>query len=134
MERDRIDERGEECGPPELLFTTRKVTAEAATSRPFSVRLWYLTARACPFFMLQPSWPQYGSTTRCQTGCVTSPWLFNLFMDSCLYDLKEYECGLRMDELSAKCLQYADDQVILTPLAYGPQEIKVMVFEKGARD
>ncbi|GBP54494.1 Retrovirus-related Pol polyprotein from type-1 retrotransposable element R2 [Eumeta japonica] len=46
-------------------------------------------------------------------GCVTSPWLFNLFMDSCLYDLIEYECGLRMDELSVKCLLYADDQVVL---------------------
>ncbi|GBP46482.1 hypothetical protein EVAR_28061_1 [Eumeta japonica] len=33
--------------------------------------------------------------------------------DRCLYDLKEYECGLRMDELSAKCLLYADDKVIL---------------------
>ncbi|GBP00862.1 hypothetical protein EVAR_2206_1 [Eumeta japonica] len=40
-------------------------------------------------------------------------WLFNLIMDSYLYDLKEYECGLRMDELSVKCLLYADDQVVL---------------------
>ncbi|GBP43005.1 SH2B adapter protein 1 [Eumeta japonica] len=51
--------------------------------------------------------------------CVTSPWLFNLFTDSCLYDLKEYECGLRMDELSVKCLLYADDQVILSSSACG---------------
>ncbi|GBP14546.1 hypothetical protein EVAR_7812_1 [Eumeta japonica] len=42
-------------------------------------------------------------------GCVASSWLFNLFMDSCLYDLKEYECGLRMDELSVKCLLCADN-------------------------
>ncbi|GBO98943.1 hypothetical protein EVAR_343_1 [Eumeta japonica] len=33
----------------------------------------------------------------------------------CLYHLKEYECGLRMDELSVKFLLYADDQVILAP-------------------
>ncbi|GBP21257.1 hypothetical protein EVAR_84384_1 [Eumeta japonica] len=43
--------------------------------------------------------------------CIVSPWL-NLFMDNCLYDSKEYECGLRMDELSIKCLPYADDQII----------------------
>ncbi|GBP83000.1 hypothetical protein EVAR_58447_1 [Eumeta japonica] len=35
----------------------------------------------------------------------------------CLYDLKEYECGLRIDELSVKCLLYADDQVV--PAAVG---------------
>ncbi|CAG4935954.1 unnamed protein product [Parnassius apollo] len=29
-------------------------------------------------------------------GCVASPWLFNLFMDSCLQNLKVEECGLRM--------------------------------------
>ncbi|GBP09816.1 Papilin [Eumeta japonica] len=34
---------------------------------------------------------------------VTSPWLFNLFKDSCLYDLKEYECPLRVNELSVQC-------------------------------
>ncbi|GBP61344.1 Calmodulin-binding transcription activator 2 [Eumeta japonica] len=28
---------------------------------------------------------------------------------------EEYECGLKMDELSVKCLLYADDQVILAP-------------------
>ncbi|GBP51163.1 hypothetical protein EVAR_97987_1 [Eumeta japonica] len=50
-------------------------------------------------------------------GCVASSWLFNLFVDSCLYDLKEYECGLRMDELSIKCLLYANDQVNLGPSA-----------------
>ncbi|GBP61741.1 hypothetical protein EVAR_31069_1 [Eumeta japonica] len=44
-------------------------------------------------------------------------------MTHCLYDLKEYECGLRMDELSVKCLLYADDQVILAPSACGLQEM-----------
>ncbi|GBP11772.1 Negative elongation factor D [Eumeta japonica] len=84
-------------------------------------------------------------------GCATSPLLFNLFMDSCLYDLKEHECGLTMDELSVKCLLYAEDQVILASWACGLQEMvnkmndfvkkrsmkgnvgktKVMVFERG---
>ncbi|GBP42453.1 hypothetical protein EVAR_47748_1 [Eumeta japonica] len=32
-------------------------------------------------------------------GYAASLWLFNLFIDICLYDLNEYECGLRMDEL-----------------------------------
>ncbi|GBP60726.1 hypothetical protein EVAR_47464_1 [Eumeta japonica] len=43
-------------------------------------------------------------------GCVASPWLFNLFMDSCLCDLEKYECGLRIDELSVKYHLYADNQ------------------------
>ncbi|GBP61918.1 hypothetical protein EVAR_41733_1 [Eumeta japonica] len=47
--------------------------------------------------------------------CEASPWLFNLFMFSFLYDLKEYEYGLRMDELSVKCLLYANNQVMLAP-------------------
>ncbi|GBP15384.1 hypothetical protein EVAR_80558_1 [Eumeta japonica] len=42
-------------------------------------------------------------------GYVALPWLFDLFMGSCQYDLKEYECGLKMDKLSVKCLLYADD-------------------------
>ncbi|GBP76168.1 hypothetical protein EVAR_49965_1 [Eumeta japonica] len=45
-------------------------------------------------------------------------------MDNCLYYLKEYECGLRMDELSIKCLLYANDQVILVPSACILQEMR----------
>ncbi|GBP08209.1 hypothetical protein EVAR_78713_1 [Eumeta japonica] len=33
------------------------------------------------------------------------------FMDSCLYDLKEYECGVRMRELHDNCLLYANFQL-----------------------
>ncbi|GBP19237.1 hypothetical protein EVAR_79836_1 [Eumeta japonica] len=43
--------------------------------------------------------------------------LYNPFMDDCLYNLKENECELRMDELSVKRFSYTDDQVILAPLA-----------------
>ena len=50
-------------------------------------------------------------------GCVASQWLFNLYMDSCLTDLKESECGLMMNELPLKCLLYADDQVLLVSSA-----------------
>ncbi|KAI5639199.1 reverse transcriptase (RNA-dependent DNA polymerase) domain-containing protein [Phthorimaea operculella] len=60
-------------------------------------------------------------------GCVASPWLFNLFMDSCLTDLKECEYGLRMNGLLVKCLLYADDQVILASSAEELQEmVKIM--------
>ncbi|GBP28760.1 hypothetical protein EVAR_19802_1 [Eumeta japonica] len=52
-------------------------------------------------------------------GCVASLWLFNPFVDSCLYDLKECEYRLRMDELSVKYFLYVDDQVILAPSAAG---------------
>ncbi|GBP25124.1 hypothetical protein EVAR_19605_1 [Eumeta japonica] len=41
---------------------------------------------------------------------------------SCLYDLKEYDSGLRLDESSLKCLLYADNQVILAQSACGLQE------------
>ncbi|GBP54876.1 Gustatory receptor for sugar taste 43a [Eumeta japonica] len=44
--------------------------------------------------------------------CVTWPWLFNLFMDSYLYVLKEYAWGSRMDE----------HDLILASSAYGQQE------------
>ncbi|CAG5002623.1 unnamed protein product [Parnassius apollo] len=57
-------------------------------------------------------------------GCVASPWLFNLFMDSCLQTLKDEECGLRMGELTVKCLLYADDQVIFASSA---AELQMMV-------
>ncbi|GBP86364.1 hypothetical protein EVAR_62726_1 [Eumeta japonica] len=72
-------------------------------------------------------------------------------MDSCLYDLKEYECGLEMNELSIKCFLFADDQVVLVPSACEQQEVvnkmndsvkkkgikvnvsktKMMAFERG---
>ncbi|GBP00555.1 Leucine-zipper-like transcriptional regulator 1 [Eumeta japonica] len=42
---------------------------------------------------------------------------------SCLYDLKEYDCGFKMNELSVKYLLYANDQVILSPSACGLLEI-----------
>jgi hypothetical protein len=62
-------------------------------------------------------------------GCVASPWLFNLFMDSCLQDLKDQsdlldECGLRMEGLRVKCLLYADDLVLLASSA---EELQMMV-------
>ncbi|CAK1594622.1 unnamed protein product, partial [Parnassius mnemosyne] len=57
-------------------------------------------------------------------GCVASPWLFNLFMDSCLQTLKVEECGLRMGESTVKCLLYADDQVIFASSA---AELQMMV-------
>lgn len=56
-------------------------------------------------------------------GCVASPWLFNLFMDNCLTDLKESEYGLRMNGLLIKCLLYADDQVLLASSANELQDI-----------
>ncbi|GBP03759.1 hypothetical protein EVAR_2483_1 [Eumeta japonica] len=92
----------------------------------------------------------FGNRKAVRQGYVASPWLFNLFMDSCLYDLKDYEYGQKMDELSVKCLLYADNQLILAPSACGLQEMvkmndsvkkrgmkvnfgmtKVIVFERG---
>ena len=84
-------------------------------------------------------------------GCVASPWLFNLFMDTCLTGLKESDYGIRMNGLTVKCLLYADDQVLLASSEEELQEMvnmlhgslkrkgmtvnvsktKVMVFERG---
>ncbi|GBP93916.1 hypothetical protein EVAR_95562_1 [Eumeta japonica] len=61
-------------------------------------------------------------SVRVRQGCIASPWPFNVFGDTCLYDLKEFECGLRMNEQSVKsikCFLNADDQVILAPLVCG---------------
>lgn len=66
-------------------------------------------------------------------GCVASPWLFNLFMDNCLKDLKERKCGLRMNELLVICLLYADDQVILAASAEQLQEMVTVMHESFER-
>ncbi|GBP82383.1 hypothetical protein EVAR_55266_1 [Eumeta japonica] len=59
--------------------------------------------------------------------CVASPKLFNLLMDSYLYYLKEYECGLRTDKLSVTFLLYTDDQI---KLALSACELKAMIVDK----
>ncbi|GBP82237.1 hypothetical protein EVAR_54982_1 [Eumeta japonica] len=64
-----------------------------------------------------------GGIVSVKQGGVASPFLFSLFMDNCLYDLKEYECGLRMDERSVKSLLYTDDQVILALSACELKEV-----------
>ncbi|GBP62362.1 hypothetical protein EVAR_47247_1 [Eumeta japonica] len=58
-----------------------------------------------------------GYSLGCQTGIYSFTVLFNLFLDCCLHNLKEYECGLRMDVPVLKCVLYADDQTILAPSA-----------------
>ncbi|GBP45821.1 hypothetical protein EVAR_27528_1 [Eumeta japonica] len=58
-------------------------------------------------------------------------------MNSCLYDLKEYEYELRIDELSVKCLLYGlqemvnkmDDSVKKRDMKVNVGKTKVMVFE-----
>ncbi|CAG4947225.1 unnamed protein product [Parnassius apollo] len=66
----------------------------------------------------------FGIRKGVRQGCVASSWLFNLFMDRCLQTLKDEECGLRMGELTVKCLLYADDQVIFASSA---AELQMMV-------
>lgn len=66
-------------------------------------------------------------------GCVASPWLFNLFMDSCLDDLKDCGWGLRLGELLVKCLLYADDQVLLAESAEEMQKMVTLVNESFSK-
>ncbi|GBP56664.1 hypothetical protein EVAR_12343_1 [Eumeta japonica] len=54
-------------------------------------------------------------------GAYTDWWLLNLFMDNCLHDFKEHECGLNIDELFVKGFECADDQIILAASACGLQ-------------
>ncbi|GBP75993.1 hypothetical protein EVAR_55900_1 [Eumeta japonica] len=58
--------------------------------------------------------------------CMSPQWSFNTCMDICLYDLKEYEYGLRMDKLFVKCFVYADHKVILELSAC---ELQAMVMK-----
>lgn len=60
-------------------------------------------------------------------GCVASPWLYNLFVASCLRDLKYSELGLRMGELSIKCLLNADDLVVLASTAEELQKMATLM-------
>ena len=54
-------------------------------------------------------------------------------MDSCLADLKESECGLRLNELPVKCLLYADDQVLLASSAEQLQDMVTLMNEAFKR-
>ncbi|GBP34619.1 hypothetical protein EVAR_19010_1 [Eumeta japonica] len=47
--------------------------------------------------------------------------------DNCLYDLREYECELRMDNLSVKHLLYTENQVMLAPSACELQEMEIKI-------
>ncbi|GBP93647.1 hypothetical protein EVAR_66716_1 [Eumeta japonica] len=56
-------------------------------------------------------------------GGIVASLLYQLFNKCCyLYDMKEYVCGLRMDELPVKYRLYAEEQVILVPSACRLQE------------
>ncbi|KAG7301870.1 hypothetical protein JYU34_013269 [Plutella xylostella] len=83
----------------------------------------YVTSSAC-VRINGPCTDWFGIHKGVRQGCVASPWLFNLFMDSCLQRLKEEECGLSMGELVIRCLLYADDQVLFASSA---EELQNMV-------
>ena len=51
-------------------------------------------------------------------------------MDSCLTDLKESECGLR---ITCQCLLYADDQVLLTSSVEQLQDMVTLMNEAFRR-
>ncbi|GBP61790.1 hypothetical protein EVAR_88713_1 [Eumeta japonica] len=59
-EKNRISD-GEVIGPPEFPITGRNAIAEAATTRLYSARMWYLINEADPF-----SCCSYSSYTGCQ--------------------------------------------------------------------
>ncbi|GBP37186.1 STIP1 homology and U box-containing protein 1 [Eumeta japonica] len=59
----------------------------------------------------------------------TGDQVLHLFMDICLYVLKEYECGLKMDETSVKCFLNADGQEIFVPLECESQTIITKMYD-----
>lgn len=66
-------------------------------------------------------------------GCVASPTLFNLFLDSCLRKLRESDCGIRLEEIVVKCLLYADDAVLFASSAEELQRM-LSVMNEGCKE
>ena len=62
-------------------------------------------------------------------GCVMSPSLFNLYIDSCINKLAEDECGTRIGSTQVSCLMYADDAVLLAPDDINLQSIVTRMSE-----
>lgn len=75
----------------------------------------------------------FGISRGVRQGCVASPWLFNLFLDSCMKGLKERDCGVVMNGTQIKCLLYADDQVILASSAQELQEMMSVMNDDFVR-
>ena len=40
-------------------------------------------------------------------------WLFDLYLDSCLQEVKQSDMGVKVGDLNVNCLLYADDAVLI---------------------
>ena len=56
-------------------------------------------------------------------GCLASPSLFNLFIDSFIAELNKVKAGVQYDNERISCLMYADDMVLLAEDESGLQQL-----------
>lgn len=88
----------------------------------------YVKSRACIHVNgAQTDW--FDISRSVSQGRVASPWLFNLFIYISLMDLNYFELGLRLGELSMKCLLHAADLVLLASTVEELQEIVSLMNE-----
>ena len=56
-------------------------------------------------------------------GSVLSPWLFNVYMDNLLGDLRYSGVGAKIGNMFLGCLAYADEFLLISPAAAGLQKL-----------
>ena len=56
-------------------------------------------------------------------GKVLSPYLFGVYVDDLIADLRNSSYGIHVGSLFAGCLFHADDIVLLSPTCYGLQRL-----------
>lgn len=67
--------------------------------------------------------PWFPATRGVKQGCLISPSLFNLFIDSLITHLSTVDAGVEINGTRLRCLLYADDLVLLSTDAAGLQRL-----------
>ena len=95
------------------------IDLEKAYDKVCRVRLWqvrsmYLRSQACVRASGKMSgW--FPFTQGVRQGCVMSPWLFNVFMDGIIREVKEnLQGGVQLTTTNVQMLLFADDVVMVT--------------------
>ena len=67
-------------------------------------------------------WSSLFSIKWCQTGCVLSPILFNVYFDDICQRLQYHDIGCHVGTKFTRALDYADDLTLLSPFLRGLQK------------